>query len=305
MLNNSENEGRVNMQYNNKATVFILLGQSNAVGHGIPMREEDKIIEPMENVFGLSRDFNQSFENTELKWSGYTSFGMNLAEEQDNTYSLANCLAKLWQDEIDKGNKRNLPDLYIVHIAIGAQGVTDGYMWNPNYERKLIPGVLGTVDISLTPFTGHVLSLLKDSFDKMGKNFEVMGIHWRGSENDAIVSREVLMSTGKNMHNEVFNRFCISIGQDVPIILHRLVCCDRYMDLDPSGEELNNMHYINQMFDELEAENENISIFDVRKCPHYIPDVRGNGIFIEDVVHYNAETNRWAAKEIFDNYKRF
>ena len=111
MLNNSENEGRVNMQYNNKATVFILLGQSNAVGHGIPMREEDKIIEPMENVFGLSRDFNQSFENTELKWSGYTSFGMNLAEEQDNTYSLANCLAKLWQDEIDKGNKRNLPDL--------------------------------------------------------------------------------------------------------------------------------------------------------------------------------------------------
>ena len=88
MWNNGENEGRLNMQYNNKATVFILLGQSNAVGHGIPMREEDKIIEPMENVFGLSRDFNQSFENTELKWSGYTSFGMNLAEEQDNTYSL-------------------------------------------------------------------------------------------------------------------------------------------------------------------------------------------------------------------------
>lgn len=35
------------MQHNNKAVVFILLGQSNAVGHGIPMREEDKIIKPM------------------------------------------------------------------------------------------------------------------------------------------------------------------------------------------------------------------------------------------------------------------
>ena len=76
-----------------KKAVFILLGQSNAVGHGIPMREEDKIIKPMKNVFGLCRDFNQSFDNTELQWSGYTSFGMNLAEEQDNTYSLANCSA--------------------------------------------------------------------------------------------------------------------------------------------------------------------------------------------------------------------
>lgn len=37
---------------------------------------------------------NQSFSNAELIWKGYTSFGMNLAEEQDNTYSLANQLAK-------------------------------------------------------------------------------------------------------------------------------------------------------------------------------------------------------------------
>ena len=27
-----------------KAAVFILLGQSNAVGHGLPMAEEDKIL---------------------------------------------------------------------------------------------------------------------------------------------------------------------------------------------------------------------------------------------------------------------
>ena len=45
----------------------------------------------------------------------------------------------VWQREIDNGN--DLPDLYIVHIAIGAEGITyknlpDGktrkYMWNPN-----------------------------------------------------------------------------------------------------------------------------------------------------------------------------
>jgi len=27
---------------------------------------------------------------------------------------------------------------------------------------------------------------------------------------------------------------------------------------------------------------------------------RGNGIFIEDVVHYTPETNRWVAEEIFN-----
>ena len=43
-----------------KAAVFILLGQSNAVGHAIPMAEEDVISTPLKNVFGLSREKNQS-----------------------------------------------------------------------------------------------------------------------------------------------------------------------------------------------------------------------------------------------------
>ena len=74
---------------NKKAVVFIILGQSNAVGHGIPMCEEDRILAPFKNVFGLSREDNQSFDNTTLTWSGYTSFGLNLAEEQDNAEYLA------------------------------------------------------------------------------------------------------------------------------------------------------------------------------------------------------------------------
>lgn len=69
----------------NKVAVFILLGQSNAVGHGIPMHEKDIIKKPLKNVFGLARRDNQSYDYDNLYWSGYTSFGMNLAEEQDNT----------------------------------------------------------------------------------------------------------------------------------------------------------------------------------------------------------------------------
>lgn len=88
-------------------------------------------------------------------------------------------------------------------------------------KKKLIPGKLGTVDISLTPFTNHILSLLKDSFDKMDKSFEVMGIHWRGSENVTTASWKVLEGTAQNIHNKIFNSFCENIGQNVPAVLHR------------------------------------------------------------------------------------
>ena len=108
-----------------QAIVFILLGQSNAVGHDLPMQEEDKIKIPLANVWGLSRAHNQAYDHTELVWEGYVSAGMNLAEEQDDTYSVANCLARRWQNAIDGG--ADLPDLYVVHIAIGAQGVTERY----------------------------------------------------------------------------------------------------------------------------------------------------------------------------------
>ena len=104
-----------------KVAVFMLFGQSNAVGHAMPMEEKDIINTPLKNVYGLSRDKNQSFDTTELIFEGYTSHSMNLAEKQDNTYSVANCLAQRWQNDIDAGV--DLPDLYIIHIAIGAQGV--------------------------------------------------------------------------------------------------------------------------------------------------------------------------------------
>ena len=97
------------------AAVFILFGQSNAAGHWIPMEKCDVIDKPLKNVFGLSRELNQSFDNKKLFWSGYKSAGMNLAEPVDDTYSVANCLAARWQRETDLGE--DLPDLYIVHIA--------------------------------------------------------------------------------------------------------------------------------------------------------------------------------------------
>lgn len=285
-----------------KAAVFILLGQSNAVGHGIPMEEKDIINTPLENVFGLSRKDNQSFDNKELVWSGYTSFGMNLAEEQDNTYSIANCLAALWQNHIDSGNVLGLPDLYIIQIAIGAQGVTDGYMWHPDREKKLVPGKLGTVDISLFPFCEHIFGLLDDSFVKMDMDYEIIGLHWRGGENDVTATDECLSKYLKNIYTKLLDLFN-SLLNTPPIVLHKIVCPDRMNDMDATGKHLANMNYINSVFDMLQKQYENVSIFDVRNAPQYVPNIRGNGLFIEDAVHFTPEVNRWVANHIIKDYE--
>ena len=286
---------------NKKAAVFILLGQSNAVGHGVPMREQDKILTPMQNVFGLCREHNQHLDLDALTWSGYTSFGMNLAEEQDNTYSVANCLAAAWQGHIDSGNALGLPDLYILQIAIGAQGVTEGYMWHPDRAPQLTPGKLGKVDISLFPFSCRVFSLLKKSFAERGIDYEIIGLHWRGGENDVSATTEHLCAHLKSIYCRIFDEFDRLLGTP-PTVLHRLVCPDRMTDLDPTGGKLARMHYINEVFDQLARERKNVSVFDVRRAPQFLPDVRGNGLFITDAVHFTPEVNAFVAKEILKNY---
>lgn len=274
--------------------VFVLLGQSNAVGHGTPMAEEDIIQTPLKCVFGLNRTENQSYTVEALQWSGYASGGMNLGETQDHTYSLANCLARQWQDAIDGGAA--LPNLYIVQIAIGAQGVTEGYMWHPDREPKLIPGTLDTVDISLHPLTHHILSLLPQSFAQMGKQPQYV-IHWRGGENDMTVPADTLKTQLLPIYQRLFGDYRQALGQDVPIVLHQLICPERAMEEDPTGEYLKSMDVINDCFQTL-AREESISLFDARSCPLYDPNSRQHGIFIEDAVHYTPQLNNWAAEEI-------
>ena len=289
------------MIQNGKAAVFILLGQSNAVGHALPMEECDIINTPMKNVFGLNREYNQSFHNEALTWSGYTSFGMNLAEEQDNTYSIANCLAMDWQKHIDNGNEHGLPDLYIIQIAIGAQGVTEKYMWYPDREEQLISGKLGKVKISLFPFSKHIFSLVDDSFKAMNKDYEIIGLHWRGGESDLSLDKEYLEANLFGIYSHMIDNYnellCFP-----PIVLHKIVCSDCMMNRDSSGMQLNNMEYTNSLFDNLAKQYANVRVFDPRDLPQYIYGTRGNGLFKDDMIHFKAEVNKEISNCILSDY---
>lgn len=280
----------------NTAAVFIMLGQSNATGHALPMRKEDVIGTPLAHVFGLRRDPNQSFDTDRLVWSGWTSADTNLGETQDNTYSVPNCLAAAWESAVDAG--ADLPDLYIVHISIGAQGVTSRYMWHPDYKRVLVPGPLGIADVALTPLTVHVLSLLKDSFDRMGKQMRVIGLHWRGGEEDIELPVEALEPVLTGVYEAILPAFRSAVGTDCPIILHRVVCFERADDLDPTGEFRRSTYYVDRVFDDLAARLPDCTVFDPRSAPFYDPAPPIHGIFEDDHVHFTERLNKWVAEII-------
>lgn len=286
-----------------KAAIFILIGQSNAVGHAMPMKEEDIIGEPLKNVKGLNREPNQSFDTDRLKFTGYTSFGMNLGETQDNTYSVANELARRWQQEIDNGNEANLPDLYIIHIAIGAQGLFG--MWKMTRPKKLIPGKLGDVDISLYPLTVHVLEKLHAHLLVEDIEPEFVGLHWRGGEQETRYELESLKKELKDEYKAFFAGLRAAMGEEytVPVVLHRMPFEDVMKKEDPSGKHLEAMNYINQVFDELSVEQNHTTTFEPKRCPFYDEYAWDKNIFRWDLIHYKGEVNAWVAEEILKEFK--
>ncbi len=283
--------------------VMVLLGQSNASGHASPMREEDKILLPLKNVFGLSKEHNQSYDITELKWEGYVSGGMNLGEDLDHTYSLANCLARAWQNEIDGGNEKDLPDLYIVQIAIGSEGVSEPYMWYPEREKKLIPGPLRVANISLYPLAEHILSLLCDSLAKLDKYPERVMIHWRGGEEDVTLPKEQIEKTLPGIYKRIFAGLRKSLKVPSDITLHKFRHKERCDVYDPSGEFYRSMLYVNSLFDSLSSELPSVSCFDIGNAPFYDESAFGYGIYADDLVHYTEVANLFAAEAIIKTYR--
>ena len=286
-----------------KIAVFMLFGQSNAVGHAMPMDEKDYINVPLKNVFGLNRDPNQSYDITELKFTGYTSFGMNLAETQDNTYSVANCLARRWQDEIDSGNPNNLPDLYIIHIAIGSQGLLD--MWNMRREKVMKPGILGTVDISMYPLATLVLNLFNKYCKDNDLEPDYVGLHWRGGEQEVRRGIDYLEEINlKNEYIKFFTSLRACVNYDVPVVVHKMPFEKVFTKEDPSGGCLATMHYINDVFAKLSNELKDTTVFDPTRCPYYDADQWDFGIFRWDLIHYQGRVNDWVAGEILEEYKK-
>ncbi|MBE6925961.1 MAG: hypothetical protein E7461_03865 [Ruminococcaceae bacterium] len=286
----------------NKAAVLFISGQSNAHAHIQFLEEEERITEPLQNVFSLDRDPNQSFDITDVVWSGFTGAGKNLGEMQDHTASFAYFFARLWQNAIDSGVE--LPDLYIVQISIGGEGIINGRgigdgMWNPQKEKVMIPGKLGEADISLHPWALQVNRLALENLRKMGKDPIVLGWHWLGSEQD---TREGGYDNPGLL--EIYDRFFDTmmevIGKDSPLYLYKIYM-DRFCKVQNITDE--GIPVINAVLERQCRRFPKSTFVKAEECPYFDIAHPNYGIFFRDNGHYLGKTQQWFAERFFEEVR--
>ncbi len=279
----------------NAAPILIVLGQSNAHAHATHLPENEIIREPMRNVFGLSREYNQAFGLSDVKWTGFTTGGMNLGEIQDDTCCLANYFATMWQNAIDNGAE--LPDLYVIQISIGAQGIAQfefrGWnMWYAMREPIIKPGKLWECDISLYPLTTEILSLATMNLIAAGKRPQVIGLHWNQWETEALSGSRALNEAKANYENLFWGLFTAlgsdQSGKNIPLYLYRPLS----EDYEPSRLER-----INDIFEGFTKKYADCRIIDLRETPLYNDTPRTHGIFQKDGLHYLPEAHRKFAEK--------
>ena len=276
---------------NNVALLFVS-GQSNAHAHQQIAKESERIVKPLKNVFALDRNPNQSLDIADVVWSGFTGVGKNLGETQDHTCSFAYYVAQSWQSAIDSG--KDLPDLYIVQISIGSQGIVNG-MWNSDKEPVLISGDLGSVDISLYPLALKVNELAMSNLKKSGKNPIVIGWHWIGSEQDVRpggYDREDF----EKRYDDFFDSMLHSIGEPCPLYLYKLYLEKYFAN---RKDVVVNIQAVNDALRRQCDRHDKAFFVELEKSPHWNEADAHNGIFAEDNAHYLAKVQQWFADGFF------
>ena len=279
----------------NDVPVLIVCGQSNAHGHGTRLATHEMIMEPLRNVWGLDREKNQAYGLSQVVWNGFTSYGMNLGEVQDHTCCLATEFARSWQACIDEGME--LPDLYIIQMSIGGQGIAkyekgDHNMWYPNRPHIIRNGVLGQVDISLYPLAMEILPLAMQSIKNQAYTPRVIGFHWNQWETE-VDTGGIAVEEARQNYKILFDGFRKAIGQSFPIYLYRPLS-DVYNN--PEGVES-----ITRLFNELIQENNYMKMVDVSQSELFDASRLDKGIFQNDLVHYTAKVQRWFARYQWEN----
>lgn len=110
-----------------------------------------------------------------------------------------------------------------------------------------MPGKLGEVRISLFPFTKKILSLLQPTFEKLGMQYDIFGLHWRGGENDTIKGPpNVVIPTVKPIYRQMFDMFTKSLGRMPDTVLTCPACKLSLPPTTPFGYRIHGMRLFYQ-----------------------------------------------------------
>lgn len=281
------------------AAILYIFGQSNAHAHEQILSCSERITLPLRNVFTLNREYNQSFDNDHVEWSHFISASYNLGETQDHTASLAYYTAKAWQAVIDSG--KQLPDLYIVQISIGGEGLFAGVddrltgMWSMDKPQIMKPGSLPEVDISLYPLALHTIRLVRKDLESHFHAVCQLGLHWIGSEQDTLEGICRIAGFDES-YDHFFDELTQATGADCPLVLYHLACARREK-VTQQG-----MAAVNAMFERQCRRYPSAYLVSAGDCPFYAPAKPSLGIFAPDNVHYLAKTQRWFSDQLLKRY---
>lgn len=279
-----------------KSLVLFCLGQSNSHGHGtqLPIYKTKR---QFTKVFGLSREKNQSYNLHDIEWKSFQYAGMNLGESQDNTYCLAQSFADLWQDAADTGTI--LPDLYLVQISVGAQGIAEteknGYnMWYPKRKPVLIPGDLHQVNISLTPLACQILSLTMTNLRRKG-SVGILGLHWNQWETEVDTGGLSILNASEN-YTKLFSFFDQAIGQPYPLYLYKPLSA---VYNNPVGVKV-----LTDVFETFCNQRFLTKMLDLSQAYFFDLSAENQGIFQSDLVHYHSLSHTWFALQQWNDYQK-
>ncbi|PHM40333.1 hypothetical protein Xmau_02094 [Xenorhabdus mauleonii] len=276
----------------NDAPLFIVLGQSNSYGHGTQLLPDERIIQGLSNVFTLSLPEVYSINFTTINWTGLTSFGnANIGApvglprgNQDHPYNAANRFAKFWQDHIDQGNTLNLPNLYVILMGYGGQGM---YLGNPPDNRWAPERDPNDVE-SLYPRAIRTLRMAIKSLRKMGKNPRILAVHWNQWEAET-ESLEAAKAAEIN-----FTRIITGINHAIG---SHSVPWRLYYPLSVAFDPLNTSYVNEAINDVIATDPQHRTLVDARNSPNYTGIPSEYGVFIPDEMHYDGNTQSWFAQQ--------
>lgn len=324
-----------------EVAVLFVMGQSNSAGlNGLPANYlltgasgtgSSAGGTPAPNVWGIRNDgwgningnadgsgapFTQPISAIDqvawVNWSDSASSDMNLGY-YGGSGNAADFAAYAWQSAINAGEA--LPDLYIIHIGWGSQGVDvadDAFsgccgwtmhgvnLWQPLLDATKAP------TYALAPFARRMMYLGLKQILAAGKKPRILGLEWNQWEAEAAPLNSAGNATtiGRAPQNyaNLFSGFFAAVGSKFPVMIVKplSVAYDNVSNAVAPYEpaSLASMQKVFGGF--IGADPGTFSFVDASQSPDWNGQPPGFGIFQggslgggDGSVHYNLDTQKW------------
>ncbi|MGC2964895.1 hypothetical protein [Paraburkholderia aspalathi] len=328
-----------------EVAVLFVMGQSNSAGlNGLPA---DLTLSgasgagagsggmPAPNVWGIRNDgwsniagnadgsgapFTQPISAIDhvswVNWSDSTSSDMNLGY-YGGSGNAANFAAYAWQSAINAGEP--LPDLYIIHIGWGSQGVDvadDAFsgccgwtvhgvnLWQPMLDASKTP------TYALAPFARRMMYLGLKQILATGKKPRILGLEWNQWEAEAAPlnssGNATTIRRAPQNYAYLFSSFFAAVGSTFPVLIVKPLSTaydnvtNAVAPYNPAA--LASMQKVFGGF--VDANPRIFSFADASQSPDWNGQPPGFGIFQggtlgggDGSVHYNLDTQKWFGEQ--------